>query len=235
MPSVLITGANRGIGLEFARQYSAEGWGVIATVRESSAELDALGVRVESLELADLDSVSAFGERIHGPLDLLIANAGTMKPQEARSGEDGRAWAEVLVVNSIAPYLLARACLDRVGEAKGKIVAISSGMGSISDNGSGGYVPYRNLQSGAEHGLAQPGARLQAARDRRGGSQPRLGQDPHGRTERSKVAERQRREHAQDDRNARPAAVGRLLQLRWAALSLVVCPGSDSHEGTREK
>jgi NAD(P)-dependent dehydrogenase (short-subunit alcohol dehydrogenase family) len=147
MPTVLITGANRGIGLEFARQYSAEGWEVIATVRESSAELDALGVRVEPLELADLDSVSAFGERIHGPLDLLIANAGTMKPEEARSGEDGRAWAEVLVVNSIAPYLLARACLDRVAEAKGKIVAISSGMGSISDNGSGGYVPYRTSKA----------------------------------------------------------------------------------------
>ena len=143
MPKVLITGANRGIGLEFVRQYSAEGWEVIATARESSTELDAIGVRVEPLELADLDSVSAFGERILGPLDLLIANAGTMKPEEARSGEEGRAWAEMLVVNSIAPYLLARSCLDQVAEAKGKIVAISSGMGSISDNGSGGYVPYR--------------------------------------------------------------------------------------------
>ncbi|MEP7129577.1 MAG: SDR family oxidoreductase [Sphingomicrobium sp.] len=147
MAKVLITGANRGIGLEFARQYSAEGWKVIATARESSAELDALGVRVEPLELADLDSVSAFGERIQGPLDLLIANAGSMKPEDAKSGEDGRAWAELLIVNSIAPYLLARSCLDRVAEAKGKVIAITSGMGSISDNGSGGYVPYRTSKA----------------------------------------------------------------------------------------
>jgi NAD(P)-dependent dehydrogenase (short-subunit alcohol dehydrogenase family) len=147
MPSVLITGANRGIGLEFVSQYSVEGWDVIATARESSAELDAIGVRVEPLELADLDSVSAFGERILGPLDLLIANAGTMKPEEARSGEEGRAWAEMLVVNSIAPYLLARSCLDQVAEAKGKVIAITSGMGSISDNGSGGYVPYRTSKA----------------------------------------------------------------------------------------
>jgi NAD(P)-dependent dehydrogenase (short-subunit alcohol dehydrogenase family) len=147
MPSVLITGANRGIGLEFARQYSAEGWKVIATVLETSAELDGLGVRVEPLELADLESVSAFGERIGGPLDVLIANAGTMKPEEAKTGEDGRAWAEMLIVNSIAPYLLARSCLHRVAEAKGKILAITSGMGSISDNNSGGYVPYRTSKA----------------------------------------------------------------------------------------
>ncbi|MFL6829055.1 MAG: SDR family NAD(P)-dependent oxidoreductase, partial [Sphingomicrobium sp.] len=55
MPTVLITGANRGIGLEFARQYSKDGWNVIATARDSSDELDALGVQVERLEMQQLD------------------------------------------------------------------------------------------------------------------------------------------------------------------------------------
>jgi NAD(P)-dependent dehydrogenase (short-subunit alcohol dehydrogenase family) len=147
MPAVLITGANRGIGLEFARQYSEDGRDVIATARQSSPELDALAVRVEPLELADLDSVTAFGERIDGPLDLVIANAGTMQPEEAQTAEEARAWLEMLTVNSIAPYLLARSCLDRVAEAKGTIIAITSGMGSISDNTSGGYVPYRTSKA----------------------------------------------------------------------------------------
>ena len=74
--TVLITGANRGIGLEFARQYAADGWNVIATARHSSTELDQLGVRVESLDLADAEAVAAFPAKIAGPLDLLIANAG---------------------------------------------------------------------------------------------------------------------------------------------------------------
>jgi NAD(P)-dependent dehydrogenase (short-subunit alcohol dehydrogenase family) len=147
MPTVLITGANRGIGLEFARQYAQDGWDVIATARRSSDELDSLNVRVEPLELSDLDAVAAFGARLGGPLDLLIANAGTMEPREAQTADEARAWAEMLTVNSIAPYLLARSCLDRLAAAKGKAIAITSGMGSISDNSSGGYVPYRTSKA----------------------------------------------------------------------------------------
>ena len=74
MPSVLITGANRGIGLEFASQYSADGWSVIATARRSSDELDALGVRVEQLDLSDADAVTAFPARIEGSLDLFVVD-----------------------------------------------------------------------------------------------------------------------------------------------------------------
>jgi NAD(P)-dependent dehydrogenase (short-subunit alcohol dehydrogenase family) len=147
MPQVLITGANRGIGLEFARQYSADGWEVVATARQSIPELDQLGVRVEQLELKDLDAVTGFGRRIDGPLDLLIANAGTWIPEQAESADDGRAWAEMLIANSIAPYLLARSCLDHVAAAKGKMIAITSGLGSISDNSSGGNVPYRTSKA----------------------------------------------------------------------------------------
>lgn len=155
MPTVLITGANRGIGLEFARQYAADGWEVIASARESSPELDALGVRIERLDMRDLDAVVALGSRI-ARLDLLIANAGTWIPERAESAQDGRAWSEMLTTNTIAPYLLAKAVLPNVAVAGGKLTALTSGMGSIGES-SGGYVPYRSSKAAlnmAWHSLA---------------------------------------------------------------------------------
>jgi NAD(P)-dependent dehydrogenase (short-subunit alcohol dehydrogenase family) len=146
MPSVLITGANRGIGLEFARQYSADGWDVVATVRESSPELDALGVRVETLDMRDLDSVAAFGDRLDS-LDLLIANAGMYGPRSPRSGSEGKEWLETFAVNTVAPYLLAQSVLPLVSRSNGKLIAITSKMGSIDDNRSGGYIAYRSSKS----------------------------------------------------------------------------------------
>lgn len=161
MPTVLITGTNRGIGLEFARQYAADGWDVIATARQSSPELDALGVRVEQLDMQDLDAVVALGSLIER-LDLLIANAGTWIPEQAQSADDGRAWTEMLTTNTVAPYLLARSVLRQVGEARGKLMALTSGMGSIAES-SGGYVPYRSSKAAlnmAWHSLAIKAKRL---------------------------------------------------------------------------
>ena len=162
MPTVLITGANRGIGLEFALQYAADGWDVIATTRERSAELDAIGVRVEQLELTDLEAVASFGSLIDGPLDLLIANAGTWMPEQAETAEDGRAWADMMITNCIAPHLLAKTLLPRVAEARGKLMALTSGMGSIGES-SGGYVPYRSSKAAlnmAWHAFAIEAKRL---------------------------------------------------------------------------
>jgi NAD(P)-dependent dehydrogenase (short-subunit alcohol dehydrogenase family) len=146
MPKVLITGANRGIGLEFARQYSADGWDVIATARLSSPELDALGVRVEALDLADADAVADFAAKVDGPLDLLIANAGTNHPMNAKTPKDAKDWAVMMTVNAISPFMLATALLPKLGDARGKAIAISSGMGSIAENG-GGWVPYRTSKA----------------------------------------------------------------------------------------
>ena len=149
MPTVLITGANRGLGLEFARQYSADGWDVIGTAREpgDAAELKEIDrVQVEQLEMRDLEAVTSFGSRVGERLDLLIANAGTWKPEQATTAENGRSWAEMLTSNTIAPYLLAKAVLERVAAAGGKMVAISSGLGSIAES-SGGYVPYRTSKA----------------------------------------------------------------------------------------
>ena len=146
MPHVLITGANRGLGLEFVRLYKEAGWDIIATARESSPELDALGVRVEKLEMSNLDAVTDFGERLDR-LNLLIANAGTYGPREVRDAEAARGWTETFVVNTIAPFLLAESVLPAVKAAAGKLIAISTKMGSIEDNTSGGFIAYRSSKA----------------------------------------------------------------------------------------
>lgn len=146
MPTVLITGANRGIGFEFARQYSSDGWNVVATARESSPELEQLGIRVEQLDMRDLDAVAGFGACLD-ELDLLIANAGTYGPRSVTNAEDARGWSETFIVNTIAPFLLAEAALPLVARSNGKLVAVTSKMGSIEDNTSGGYIAYRSSKT----------------------------------------------------------------------------------------
>jgi NAD(P)-dependent dehydrogenase (short-subunit alcohol dehydrogenase family) len=145
MPTVLITGANRGIGLEFATQYSHEGWRVVGTARESTPELDALGVQVEILDLSDADSVESFPSRVADAIDLFIANAGTNHPMNTDGPQNARDWQTMMMVNAIAPYQLGRALLPKIASG-GKMVAISSGMASIGENG-GGWVPYRTSKA----------------------------------------------------------------------------------------
>ena len=145
MPKVLVTGANRGIGLEFAKQYSEDGWKVIATARQSSAELDGLDIEVESLDLSDADQVEAFPRKIDGSLDLFIANAGTNHPMNSNGARNARDWEEMMMVNAIAPYQLGKALLPRMSGG-GKMIALSSSMGSIAEN-SGGWIPYRTSKA----------------------------------------------------------------------------------------
>jgi NAD(P)-dependent dehydrogenase (short-subunit alcohol dehydrogenase family) len=146
MPKVLITGANRGIGLEFARQYCQAGWNVVATVRQASEELQSICTQVEPLDMLDLEAVAGFGERIDS-LDLLIANAGTYGPKNVTTAEEAHGWSETLAVNTIAPFLLAQAVLPQVRSGSGKLIAISTRMGSIEDNSSGGFLAYRSSKT----------------------------------------------------------------------------------------
>lgn len=143
MPTVLITGANRGIGLEFARAYAADGWDVIATARrpDEAADLNGLGVEVLPLDAADPASIAALAQQLGSrPIDVMIANAGVMGP--TRLDPDG--WTQTLITNSIGPTLLAAALKANVAASSERMmIAITSQMGSIADNSSGGYIAYR--------------------------------------------------------------------------------------------
>src|SRR5579863_1042590 len=132
MATVLVTGANRGLGLEFARQYAADGWDVIACCREptKAKELKKLNgsVAVEALDVGEDAQISALAKRLKGrAIDLLINNAGVYGP---RSGTDAGAWLDVFRVNSIAPLHLAQALAANVTRSELKrIVSVSSAMG----------------------------------------------------------------------------------------------------------
>ena len=148
MPIVLVTGAGRGLGLEFARQYAADGWNVIATVRNEAAAAtlrSAQGsVRIEMLDMRDFDAIERFAKELRDqPLDLLIANAGMTTHGAMRSSAEAERFLEVLAVNSVAPTLLASALAPNLIRTRGKLVAITSQMGSIADNQSGGWLAYR--------------------------------------------------------------------------------------------
>lgn len=158
MPVTLITGANRGIGLEFSRQYAANGWQVFATCRQpdAAAELKALArtsegaVRVLELDAVDIASARRAASQLDGvAIDLLINNAGVMGARNQTFGNvDYDSWAEVLNVNTLGPLRVAESFVEQVARSERRlIVTISSAMGSIQDNTSGGSIAYRSSKA----------------------------------------------------------------------------------------
>ena len=148
MPTVLITGASRGIGREFARQYEAGGWRVIATCRDPS-KYDLEG-EVYRLDVTDPDSVAALHRELKGEaIDLLINNAGIYGPRGLEFGSlDYGVWEEVLRTNVLGPMRVAEAIANQVAASeKKKMVFISSKVGSITDNSSGGSYIYRSSKT----------------------------------------------------------------------------------------
>ena len=154
MPNVLITGANRGLGLEFARQYLADGWRVFAACRDPghATELNALEGDLSVLALAvDLsrqieDAAAALRDET---LDVLINNAGMFGPRDAQLGNlDPAAWRHVFEVNTIAPIKIAEAFLGNVERAaNGRIATVSSKMGSIGLMEKGNEYIYRSSKA----------------------------------------------------------------------------------------
>jgi NAD(P)-dependent dehydrogenase (short-subunit alcohol dehydrogenase family) len=143
MGASVVTGASRGIGLELARQLKARGATVVAVCRKSSPELDALGVRVESgLDVTEPAAWLELAKRLaHDDIDLLIQNAGVLLADTLEGVELAKVRAQ-FELNAIAPLLLTRALAPRL-HAGAKLALITSRMGSIGDNGSGGYYGYR--------------------------------------------------------------------------------------------
>ncbi len=143
MATVLITGCNRGIGLQLCTQYSARGDDVIAVVRSSNPELDALPVRViTGVDVGDGACMSVLKDAIGDQkIDILLNNAGILRSDSLES-LDYEAMEEQFRINTLGPLRVTEALLPNLGRGS-KLAIVSSRVGSIEDNTSGGYYGYR--------------------------------------------------------------------------------------------
>ncbi|PCJ46146.1 MAG: short-chain dehydrogenase [Moraxellaceae bacterium] len=141
--SVVITGSNRGIGFSFATLYKARGWTVYALCRQSSSQLNALGVEViEGIDISDDQVSDVLRSALLGvTIDLLINNAGILR-NEVLGELDFSSMREQFEANTLGPLRVTEALLSQISDG-GKIALISSRMGSVSDNSSGGRYGYR--------------------------------------------------------------------------------------------
>ncbi len=151
MTTVLITGANRGIGLELAREYAADGATVIGCCRkpEAATDLKALGAQLEQLDVSSTLSVKALKQHLGDlPIDILINNAGVYGGDlQTFSDMDYDVWAECLNVNTMGPFRMISTFARNVGASdEKKIITISSFMGSIARKGQGAYI-YRSSKA----------------------------------------------------------------------------------------
>jgi NAD(P)-dependent dehydrogenase (short-subunit alcohol dehydrogenase family) len=173
MPTVLITGANRGLGLEFARQYASEDWNVCATSRkpDKAHELrgmaEARGEKFTStaMDVTDPRSVREAAHQLHGtPIDLLINNAGTAGASGQTTGNlDYENWTRVFEVNTLGPMRVVEAFAGLVAHSERRlIVTITSGMGSLTENTSGGSIAYRSSKAAVNMAMRSAAAELGA-------------------------------------------------------------------------
>lgn len=145
MPAILIIGASRGLGLEFVRQYAAEGWRVLATVRDiaKGRAVSEAGAEVYVCDLNDFDSIRRLAAGLGDTrLDIVLHCAGIYGEHQDFGTVDPDAFMTVMRVDALAPLKVAEAFADHLDGCK-IFAAVSSNMGSMSDNTSGGSYAYR--------------------------------------------------------------------------------------------
>ncbi|MBS0288501.1 MAG: SDR family oxidoreductase [Proteobacteria bacterium] len=149
--TILITGSNRGLGLEFTRQYAIEGWRVIACCRNvnDAADLQMLktqysNIEILSLDVTDEEQLKSLQQKINFPIDILINNAGFLEVDPPLGDISSQTMIKSFLINALGPLKLIEALKEQVAKSERKlIVVLSSSMGSISENSSGGYYSYR--------------------------------------------------------------------------------------------
>ena len=157
MATILVTGANRGLGIEFVEQYLNEGNEVIATYRNENSSMDLIEMDNErsNLKLLQLDvsskkSLNSFAKNLgNAPIDIFINNAGVYGPRNSSFGNvDEENWIPAIKVNTIAPILMTQLIIKNIRSgADKKLIYITSKMGSIDDNKGGGAYVYRSSKT----------------------------------------------------------------------------------------
>ena len=145
MTTVLITGAARGLGLEFTRQYATRGWKIHACARNPEALKGIAGdIHPHRLEVTDYDAVSSLAKELSNEaIDVLICNAGIggERGSAPLGALDPAAWRQVFEVNALAPLMMAQAFVEHLARStERKLIAISSILGSIASNTGGRYI-----------------------------------------------------------------------------------------------
>jgi NAD(P)-dependent dehydrogenase (short-subunit alcohol dehydrogenase family) len=146
MPTVLITGAARGLGLDFTKQYAARGWKVLACARKPDGLKGIKGdIHHHALEVSDYKAVKALSARLSGEaIDVLICNAGVGGERGSNAQDlgtlDPALWRHIFEINTLAPLMMAEAFVEQVARSQQKkLIAISSILGSIANNNGGRY------------------------------------------------------------------------------------------------